>query len=133
MSLPGWLYFDPEFFEAERKAFLRAAPQVVCHDSEIPQPGDWRTLEYLGESVIVIRGDDGEARAFSNVCRHRGSRLVDGAAGCAKVLTCPYHAWSYARDGRLVGSRTATNIRGSRRRSSGFSPWHWRHGAVSCS
>jgi phenylpropionate dioxygenase-like ring-hydroxylating dioxygenase large terminal subunit len=103
MSLPGWLYFDPEFFEAEKTAFLRAAPQVVCHESEIAQPGEWRTLEYLGESVIAIRGDDGQVRAFSNVCRHRGSRLVDGTGGCAKVLQCPYHAWSYARDGRLVG------------------------------
>jgi phenylpropionate dioxygenase-like ring-hydroxylating dioxygenase large terminal subunit len=103
ISLPGWLYHDAEFFEAEKKAFLRAAPQVVCHESEIALAGDWRTLEYLGESVIVIRGDDGAARAFANVCRHRGSRLVDGYAGCAKVLTCPYHAWSYARDGRLVG------------------------------
>jgi phenylpropionate dioxygenase-like ring-hydroxylating dioxygenase large terminal subunit len=103
MSLPGWLYFDPEFFGAEKKAFLRAAPQVVCHESEIRKPGDWRTLDYLGESVIVIRGDDGSIRAFANVCRHRGSRLVDGSDGCAKVLTCPYHAWSYARDGRLVG------------------------------
>ena len=103
MSLPGWLYHDPEFFEAEKKAFLRAAPQIVCHESDIPKPGDWQVLEYLGESVIVIRGDEGEVRAFSNVCRHRGSKLVDGNAGCAKVLTCPYHAWSYARDGRLVG------------------------------
>ena len=103
MSLPGWLYFDPEFFEAEKRAFLRAAPQVVCHESEIAEPGEWRTIEYLGTSVIVIRGDDGEVRAFSNVCRHRGSRLVDGEGGCSKVLTCPYHAWSYARDGRLVG------------------------------
>jgi phenylpropionate dioxygenase-like ring-hydroxylating dioxygenase large terminal subunit len=103
MSLPGWLYHDPEFFEAEKRAFLRAAPQVVCHQSEIPDPGEWRSLEYLGESVIAIRGDDGQVRAFSNVCRHRGSRLVDGVGGCAKVLTCPYHAWSYARDGRLVG------------------------------
>ncbi|HET7606480.1 MAG TPA: aromatic ring-hydroxylating dioxygenase subunit alpha [Sphingomicrobium sp.] len=103
MSLPGWLYFDPEFFEAEQKAFLRAAPQVICHESEIGAPGEWRTLEYLGESVIAMRGDDGKVRAFSNVCRHRGSRLVDGTGGCAKVLTCPYHAWSYARDGRLVG------------------------------
>jgi phenylpropionate dioxygenase-like ring-hydroxylating dioxygenase large terminal subunit len=103
LSLPGWLYFDSDFFEAEKKAFLRAAPQVVCHESEIREPGDWRTLEYLGESIIVIRGDDGEVRAFSNVCRHRGSRLVDDSGGCARVLTCPYHAWSYARDGRLVG------------------------------
>jgi phenylpropionate dioxygenase-like ring-hydroxylating dioxygenase large terminal subunit len=103
MSLPGWLYHDPEFFAAEQRAFLRAAPQIVCHESEIANPGEWRSLEYLGESVIVIRGDDGEARAFANVCRHRGSRLVDGSGGCARVLTCPYHAWSYARDGRLVG------------------------------
>jgi phenylpropionate dioxygenase-like ring-hydroxylating dioxygenase large terminal subunit len=103
MSLPGWLYFDPEFFEAEKRGFLRAAPQVVCHESEIGQAGEWRSIDYLGESVIVIRGDDGEVRAFSNVCRHRGSRLVDGTGGCAKVLTCPYHAWSYSRDGRLVG------------------------------
>ena len=102
-SLPGWLYHDPEFFEAEKNAFLRASPQVVCHESEIARAGDWRSIDYLGESVIVIRGDDGVVRAFTNVCRHRGSRLVDGEGGCAKVLTCPYHAWSYGRDGRLVG------------------------------
>ncbi|MCL6740746.1 aromatic ring-hydroxylating dioxygenase subunit alpha [Sphingomonas sp. RB56-2] len=103
VSLPGWLYFDDEFFEAEKRAFLRAAPQVVCHESEIANPGEWRTIDFLGESVIVIRGDDGEVRAFTNVCRHRGSRLLDEESGCSKVLTCPYHAWSYARDGRLVG------------------------------
>ncbi len=102
-SLPGWLYWHEGFFAAEKRAFLRAAPQVVCHESELAEAGEWRTLEYLGESIIVIRGDDGEVRAFTNVCRHRGSRLVDGTGGCAKVLTCPYHAWSYARDGRLVG------------------------------
>ena len=103
MSLPGWLYHDEHFFAAEREAFLRAAPQVVCHESEIAAPGDWRTLDYLGESIIVIRGDDGVARAFANVCRHRGSRLVDGEAGCAARLTCPYHAWTYGKDGRLIG------------------------------
>jgi phenylpropionate dioxygenase-like ring-hydroxylating dioxygenase large terminal subunit len=103
MSLPGWLYHDSEFFAAEKEAFLRKAPQVVCHESDIAAPGEWRSLDYLDESVIVIRGDDGAVRAFANVCRHRGSRIVDGTGGCAKVLTCPYHAWSYARDGKLVG------------------------------
>ena len=103
MSLPGWLYHDEEFLAAEKRAFLRAAPQVVCHVSDIAEPGEWRSLDYLGESVIVIRGDDGVARGFTNVCRHRGSRLVDGSGGCARVLTCPYHAWSYSREGRLVG------------------------------
>ena len=103
MSLPGWLYHDEEFLAAEKRAFLRAAPQVVCHASDIAEAGEWRSLDYLGESVIVIRGDDGVARGFTNVCRHRGSRLVDGSGGCARVLTCPYHAWSYGRDGKLVG------------------------------
>ena len=112
MSLPGWLYHDEEFLTAEKRAFLRAAPQVVCHEAEIGQPGEWRSLEYLGESVIVIRGDDGQVRAFANVCRHRGSRLVDGTGGCARVLTCPYHAWSYARDGKLVGVPHRQEYRG---------------------
>ena len=67
MSLPGWLYHDEEFLAAEKRAFLRAAPQVVCHESEIAKAGEWRSLEYLGESVIVIRGDDGQVRAFANV------------------------------------------------------------------
>src|SRR5215218_4389372 len=103
LSLPGWLYHDAGFFEAEKRAFLRASPQIVCHTSDIAEPGQWQKIDYLGESIIVMRGDDGIARAFANVCRHRGSQLVDGESGCAKVLTCPYHAWSYARDGRLVG------------------------------
>src|SRR5687768_14146325 len=103
LSLPGWIYSDPEFFAVEMERVIRPSWQVVCHDSDIAGAGDWRSIDYLGESVIVIRGDDGEVRAFTNVCRHRGSRLVDGTGGCAKVLTCPYHAWSYARDGRLVG------------------------------
>ena len=112
MSLPGWLYHDGEFLEAEKRTFLRAAPQVVCHEGEIAEPGEWRSLDYLGESIIVIRGDDGNVRAFANVCRHRGSRLVDGSGGCAKLLTCPYHAWSYARDGRWSGCRSGATIQG---------------------
>ena len=122
MSLPGWLYHDDEFFAAEQKAFLRAAPQIVCHASEIPNAGEWQSLEYLGESIIVIRGDDQVVRAFSNVCRHRGSRLVDGNSGCAKVLTCPYHAWSYARDGRLVGVPHRAEYPGLRTEDHGLFP-----------
>jgi phenylpropionate dioxygenase-like ring-hydroxylating dioxygenase large terminal subunit len=95
---------------------------VVCHESEIAEPGEWRSLDYLGESVIVIRGDDGVPRALANVCRHRGSRLVDGTGGCAKVLTCPYHAWSYARDGRLVGVPHRSEYPGLRREELGLKP-----------
>jgi phenylpropionate dioxygenase-like ring-hydroxylating dioxygenase large terminal subunit len=103
LSLPGWIYRDPEFFTVEMDRVIRPSWQVVCHLSDIARPGEWRTLDYLGESVVVLRGDDGQVRAFLNVCRHRASRLVSGASGCARRLTCPYHAWTYALDGRLVG------------------------------
>jgi phenylpropionate dioxygenase-like ring-hydroxylating dioxygenase large terminal subunit len=103
LSLPGWIYRDAEFFEVEMERVVRPSWQVVCHASDIPAPGDWRSLDYLGESVIVVGGAHGEARAFSNVCRHRGSRLLSGGSGCARRLTCPYHAWTYGLDGRLIG------------------------------
>lgn len=102
-SLPGWLYHDPGFFELEKRHILRQAPQVVCHVSDIETPGEWRKLDYLGESIVAVRGEDGIVRAFANLCRHRGSRLVDGEAGCAKRFTCPYHAWTYDIEGRLIG------------------------------
>ncbi|HMG46993.1 MAG TPA: aromatic ring-hydroxylating dioxygenase subunit alpha [Allosphingosinicella sp.] len=103
VSLPGWIYHDPEYFRAEMAKLIRPSWQIVCHASDIADPGDWRALDLPGESVIAIRGGDGIVRAFANVCRHRGSRLLDGEAGCAKRITCPYHAWTYAADGRLVG------------------------------
>ena len=103
LALPGWIYRDPEFFEREREAVFRNSWQVVCHLSDIPQPGDFHTFEFLGESLAVVRTEDGGVRAFHNVCRHRAARLLDGARGhCGRRITCPYHAWTYALDGRLV-------------------------------
>jgi phenylpropionate dioxygenase-like ring-hydroxylating dioxygenase large terminal subunit len=102
-SLPGWLYHDPEYFEVEVARVIRPSWQIVCHASDIAKPGDYHTLDYIGESVIAVRGEDGVVRAFANVCRHRAMRLVEGPAGCAKKLVCPYHAWAYELDGRLTG------------------------------
>ncbi len=102
-SLPAWTYRDPEFHALESDRIFRPSWQVVCHENDLPAPGDWHTLDYIGESVIVVRGRDQVLRAFTNVCRHRGSRLLDGASGCAKKLVCPYHAWTYDLDGRLSG------------------------------
>jgi phenylpropionate dioxygenase-like ring-hydroxylating dioxygenase large terminal subunit len=102
-SLPAWTYEDPEFFRAETERVMRPSWQVVCHVSDVAGVGDWHTLEFLGESILIVRGKDMAVRAFTNVCRHRGSRIVDGASGCAKKLVCPYHAWTYELDGRLAG------------------------------
>ena len=102
-SLPGWLYTDPEYFAVETERVIRPSWQIVCHQNDVANPGDFHTLDYIGESVIVMRGDDGVLRAFANVCRHRAMRLVEGPQGCAKKLVCPYHAWTYETDGRLSG------------------------------
>ena len=102
-SLPAWTYSDPEFFEAEVARVIRPSWQIVCHVSDIPNIGDFHTLDYAGESVVVVRGKAGALNAFTNVCRHRGARLLDGPSGCAKKLVCPYHAWTYDLDGRLTG------------------------------
>lgn len=103
-SLPAWIYHDPEFFELEKERIFRTSWQLVCHVNDVPARGDYHTMEFLGQSVIVLRGEDGEVRSFYNVCRHRAARLLDGAKGhCGHRITCPYHAWTYALDGRLIG------------------------------
>ncbi len=102
-SLPGWLYTDPEYFDVEVARVIRPSWQIVCHVGDLPNAGDFHTLDFIGESVIVVRGEDNLVRAFANVCRHRAMRLVEGPAGCAKKLVCPYHAWAYELDGRLSG------------------------------
>lgn len=102
-SLPAWLYSDPEFFALETERVIRPSWQIVCHQSDIADPGSYHTLDLLGESVLVVRSHDGRIRAFANVCRHRAMRLVEGPRGCARKIACPYHAWTYELDGRLTG------------------------------
>ncbi len=102
-SLPAWTYSDPDFFAAEMTRIIRPSWQIVCHESDVAAPGDYHTLDYAGESVVVLRGADGELRAFANVCRHRGARLLDGPSGCARRIVCPYHAWTYDSAGALTG------------------------------
>ena len=104
LSLPAWIYSDPAFFEREKEAVFRTAWQLVCHQSDVPEPGDYHTFDFLGESVVVLRGEDRQLRSFHNVCRHRAARMLDGPKGhCGRRFSCPYHAWTYALDGRLVG------------------------------
>ncbi|HEX4160052.1 MAG TPA: aromatic ring-hydroxylating dioxygenase subunit alpha [Rhizomicrobium sp.] len=101
-SLPAWLYTDPGFFETERRGLFPHAPHLVCHVNDIPDPGDYQTLDILGEKFFSLRGADGRVRSFHNVCRHRASRIAEGAHGnCGHRLVCSYHAWSYALDGAL--------------------------------
>jgi len=102
-SLPAWLYTDPTFFALERERLFRATWQIVCHLNDVPEAGDYQAFDFLDERVVTLRGADGVVRSFHNVCRHRASRIADGTQGnCGHRLVCPYHAWSYALDGRLA-------------------------------
>jgi phenylpropionate dioxygenase-like ring-hydroxylating dioxygenase large terminal subunit len=101
-TLPGWTYHSAEFFELEKQYLLTTTWQLVCHVSEVPQPGNFATLDFLGERAFVIRGEDGQLRAFHNVCRHRAAAVVRGASGsCDHAIRCFYHGWTYGFDGRL--------------------------------
>ncbi len=104
-SLPAWLYTDQRFFELEREKIFRAAWHIVGHVNDAPTPGDYVTLDILGERVVTVRGNDGKIRSFNNVCRHRAGKIATEARGsCGKRLVCPYHAWSYKLDGSFASA-----------------------------
>ena len=110
-SLPGWIYRDADFLEAEKERVFATSWQVMCHLSDIPRPGDYHSLDFLGEPLVVVRAHDGGVRAFFNVCRHRAARLLDGAAGrCPGRIVCPYHAWTYDLEGRLTAVPNRTEF-----------------------
>jgi len=102
-SLPGWIYRDADFLRAEKQQIFTPSWQVVCHLNDIPKPGDYHTLNFMGEPLAAVRGRDGVVRAFFNVCRHRAAKLLDEGAGhCPGRIVCPYHAWTYDLDGSLA-------------------------------
>lgn len=104
-TLPGRFFWDPAIYAAEQASLFGTMWVNVCRADDVPGPGDIRTVDLGGESVIVVRGKDGGLRAFLNVCRHRGARLcLEQSCSAGAAIQCPYHAWSYALDGRLIGA-----------------------------
>jgi phenylpropionate dioxygenase-like ring-hydroxylating dioxygenase large terminal subunit len=103
-SLPAWVYNHPEMTRLEIERILKPSWQIACHVSQIPNPGDYVTFELASDSVIVVREQPGTVRALRNVCRHRGTRLLEGSGRCAGRITCPYHGWTYRYDGSLLAT-----------------------------
>lgn len=104
-GLPAWTYHSPALLELEKQELFRKHWQIAGHVSDVPNPGDFFTLDMVNERALIVRGDDGEVRAFHNLCRHRGSRVTAETRGhCERAFVCPFHGWVYNRDGSLRGA-----------------------------
>ena len=97
------IFIEPEIYEQELERIFARCWLFLCHESQVPHPGDFFAT-YMGEDpVLVMRDSAGTLNAYLNFCRHRGNRLCRADAGNAATLTCAYHGWTYGNDGRLVG------------------------------
>jgi phenylpropionate dioxygenase-like ring-hydroxylating dioxygenase large terminal subunit len=115
LPLDKGVYTDPERFEAERRHLFLGQPIVAGLSGDIPNPGDYLVFDAAGPSILVMRGKDGQARAFLNMCTHRGAKLVEEVepfSGRAARLTCPFHAWTFDPAGKLVGQPSKASFTG---------------------
>ncbi len=107
LSMPVAAYVDPERYRREINRIFLHLPLALALSIEIPATGHYRAMQVLDVPVLLMRGTDGHVRAFLNVCRHRGARLCEPGAGSARVITCPYHAWTYNDRGALIARYAA--------------------------
>ena len=103
-SLPAETYTDARWADADLQAIFRRTWQWVCHVERLREPGNYVSATIAGMPIAVVRGRDGELRAFYNVCKHRAHELLTGS-GTTRSIVCPYHAWVYGLDGQLKGAR----------------------------
>lgn len=101
---PVTYYTSEDRFAAEKENIFLRLPRAVAHISELSEPGDFLRKDVSGKPILLTRDKAGEIRAFLNVCRHRGTRLVDDEKGCRHRFSCPYHAWTYASSGELIAA-----------------------------
>jgi Rieske 2Fe-2S family protein len=111
-SLAQRYFVSPEIFAKEQREIFSKQWILVGHQSQIAKAGDYFTTEIAGESLIIVRDKRGTIHGFYNVCRHRGSRLIENRNGQSAAIQCPYHAWTYALDGRLLGAPHMDEVSG---------------------
>lgn len=102
-------YLDPHFLKVEQEQIFQRCWQFICHEEKLHEAGNYITADIQGRSIFVTRDEDGELRAFYNVCKHRAHELLKGE-GKTRLITCPYHAWVYKLDGSLFKARYSEQI-----------------------
>jgi Rieske 2Fe-2S family protein len=100
-TLEAAFYTAPEILDLDLDIIFGRHWIFVASEAEVPAPGDYVSVDIGRNGIILVRGGDGTVRAFHNVCRHRGARLVDAGGGSASRLVCPYHRWTYQLSGEL--------------------------------
>ncbi|MGH9749383.1 MAG: aromatic ring-hydroxylating oxygenase subunit alpha [Candidatus Polarisedimenticolia bacterium] len=111
-TLPARDYYAADVFDLEKERIFSRNWFCVGREEQIPAPGDYMTRDVVDENVLVVRDDAGGLRAFYNACRHRGTRLCEGEGSAGKAISCPYHAWTYALDGRLIATPNVPEVAG---------------------
>jgi len=101
LNLPARYYVEPAIYESERQQIFRRHWHMLGPESAVSEPGQYLAGELAGWKLFLLRGRDGTLRAFHNVCRHRGARLLEEGRGHSAMLRCPYHLWVYDQDGSL--------------------------------
>ena len=112
MTLPREYYTSPDVYDRETRCIFERRWLCAGTVAELTGPGSYFVTEIEGESILVVRGDNGGVRAFYNVCRHRGTLLCSGSGTASKYLTCPYHSWSYDLEGRLAAAPNMDDVEG---------------------
>jgi phenylpropionate dioxygenase-like ring-hydroxylating dioxygenase large terminal subunit len=102
-TIPSSNYFDPERWQREVDMIFKRVPLLLAMTAEIKEVNTYKAIDVVGMPILISRGADGVARAFVNMCSHRGAQLVDPGVGTARRFACPYHNWTYNQEGDLVG------------------------------
>ncbi|GGC16801.1 (2Fe-2S) ferredoxin [Novosphingobium marinum] len=110
LKVPVADYLDPKRWEREVELIFKRLPLMLALSIELPENGDYKAMEPMGIPVLITRGKDGAARAFLNVCKHRAMKIMEEGTGNCTRIACPYHGWTYANDGRLVGITEASTF-----------------------
>jgi choline monooxygenase len=122
LTIPGPWYTDARMAQLERETAFSRTWQVLGRAEQVSQPGQFITGTVAGEPIVAVRGQDGQLRAFFNVCRHHAAKVVTQPCGSASLLHCPYHGWNYGLDGSLKGMPEFDGVRNFERQQNGLVP-----------